>query len=105
MQQNGKQYGINVNNVIFGGESAGGFIAADFVTIQANPEYAKEIDINPVIELTDIKALVLEVPILDFSRGHRIVTEDIVTDYIFAQSGSAYIGQPVVSADKISYNH
>ncbi|CAM3133975.1 alpha/beta hydrolase [Paenibacillus taichungensis] len=100
MQQNGKQYGINMNNVIFGGGSAGGFIAADFVTIQVNPEYAKEIDINPVIELSDIKALVLEVPILDFSRGHRTVTEDSVTDYIFAQSGSAYIGQPVVSADK-----
>lgn len=100
MQQNGKQYGINMNNVIFGGGSAGGFIAANFITIQANPDYAKEIDINPVIELKDIKALVLEVPALDFTRGHRTVTEDIVTDYIFAQSGSAYMDQPVVSADK-----
>ncbi|WP_340012990.1 alpha/beta hydrolase [Paenibacillus sp. FSL K6-1318] len=100
MQQNGEQYGINMNDVIFGGGSAGGFIAADFITIQANPEYAKDIDINPVIDLKDVRALVLEVPILDFSRGHRTVTEDIVTDYIFAQSGSAYIGQPVVSADQ-----
>ena len=89
-----------MNDVIFGGGSAGGFIAADFISIQANPEYAKESGIDPVIELKDINALVLEVPILDFTRGHETVTEDIVTDYIFAQSGSAYIGQPVVSANK-----
>jgi acetyl esterase/lipase len=68
MRKNGKQYGINMNDVIFGGGSAGGFIAADFITIQANPEYAIEIGINPVIGLKDIKALVLEVPVLDFTR-------------------------------------
>lgn len=100
MQKSGDKYGINMNDVVFAGGSAGGFIAADFTTIQANPEYADEIGINPVIELKDIKGIVLEVPLLDPARGHKTVIEDPVSDYNFGQSLSAYIGEPLVSANK-----
>ncbi|XOQ14313.1 MAG: Abhydrolase-3 domain-containing protein [Shouchella clausii] len=100
MQKNGEKLGINMDNVVFAGGSSGGFIVADFTTIQANPEHAKEIGIYPVIELKDIKALVLESPALDATRGHKTVKENVITDYIFGQSMAAYFNLPVVSGDK-----
>lgn len=100
LQKNGDKYGINMNDVVFAGGSAGGYIAAEFTTIQANPEYAKDIGIDPVIELKDIKALVLEVPALDPSRAHKTVVEDPFSDYIFGQSLAAYLDEPLVSANK-----
>ena len=60
-----------MDSVVFAGGSSGGFIAADFTTIQTNPQYSKESGIKPVIKSKNIKALVLESPALDASRGHK----------------------------------
>ncbi|KAA8745370.1 alpha/beta hydrolase [Paenibacillus sp. UASWS1643] len=100
MQKNGAQYGINMQDVVFAGGSAGGHIAAEFTTIQANRGYAEEIGIDPIIELENIKAVVLESAPFDATRGHKTVKEDVVIDYTFGQSLGAYFDLPVVSADK-----
>ncbi|WKA52257.1 alpha/beta hydrolase fold domain-containing protein [Planococcus liqunii] len=100
MQENGEQYGINMNDVVFAGGSAGGYIAADFTTIQANPEYAEEIGIEPVMELEDIKGLVLEVPTLDPTRASKTTKEVPFSDYIFGQSLAAFLGESLVSPDE-----
>jgi len=100
MQKNGEQYGINMKDVVFAGGSAGGHIVTQFTTIQANADYAKEIGIEPVIELKDIKALVAEVPLLDPDRGSKTVEEDILSDYNFGQSLSAYFGVSLISPDE-----
>jgi acetyl esterase/lipase len=100
MQKNSKKLGINMDKVVFAGGSAGGHIVAEFATIQANHNFAKKVKITPVIKLKNIKALVLESPALDTRRGHKTQKENVVTDYIFAQSMGAYLNQPVVSGDK-----
>lgn len=100
LQKNSKQYGINMKDVVFAGSSAGGYIVTDFTTIQANPEYAKEIGIEPVIQLKDIKALVLESALFDPTRGDKTEEEDPLSDYNFGQSLNAYFGEHLVSPDK-----
>ena len=99
LQENGQQYGINMDDVVFAGGSAGGFIASAFTSIQANPAYAKETGIDPVINLENIKALVLEVPALDTTRASKTVEEDPFSDYTFGQSLAAYLGTSLVSND------
>lgn len=100
LQENGDQYGINMKDVVFAGASAGGYLAADFTTIQANPEYAKEVGIKPVIDLKNVKALVLEVPALDPARASKTIKEKPINDYIFGQSLAAFLGVSLVSPDK-----
>ncbi|WP_145407844.1 alpha/beta hydrolase [Paenibacillus xylanexedens] len=100
MQKNGEKFGINMDDVVFAGGSSGGFIVTEFTTIQANPKFAKQIGIDPIIQLKNIKALVLESPALDAYRGHKTVKESVMSDYIFGQSLAAYIHQPVISTDK-----
>lgn len=100
MQKNGEKFGIDMENVVFAGGSAGGHIVAEFTTIQANPKFANEVGINPVIQLKNIKALVLESAALDTNRGHKTQKENVITDYIFAQSMGAYLDQPVVRGNK-----
>lgn len=100
MQKNGEKFGINMDDVVFAGGSSGGYIVTEFTTIQANPKFAKEVGIDPIIELKNIKALVLESSPFDANRGHRTVKESVFTDYVFGQSLAAYINEPVISSDK-----
>ncbi|MBK4205224.1 hypothetical protein EGI09_15060 [Bacillus subtilis] len=100
MRKNGEKFGINMENIVFAGGSAGGHIVAEFTTIQANPKFANEVGIDPVIQLENIKAMVLESPALDTNRGHKTQKENVITDYIFAQSMGAYLNEPVVSGNK-----
>ncbi|EKU49011.1 alpha/beta hydrolase [Staphylococcus massiliensis] len=92
----GKGYGIGTDKIVMSGGSAGGQLAAEFVTIQANPEYAKMVKVKPVISLDNIKAQVLEVPMLDPVRNHKTDRENILNDYMFGQYFSAYVDQPLV---------
>lgn len=100
MQKNGEQYGINMKDVVFAGGSAGGYIAAEFATIQTNPAYAKEMGIDSVIQLEDIKGIALEVPALDPTRATKTVKEDTFSDYIFGQSLAAFLDVSLVSPDE-----
>ncbi|WP_206749615.1 alpha/beta hydrolase [Staphylococcus gallinarum] len=104
MKKNDEKYKINMDSVVFAGGSSGGFIAADFTTIQTNPQYSKESGIKPVIKSKNIKALVLESPALDASRGHKTKKENLITDYIFGQSMAAYFDMPVVSGNEDKIN-
>ncbi|MGD0031157.1 alpha/beta hydrolase [Paenibacillus illinoisensis] len=100
MQKNGEKFGIDMENVVFAGGSAGAHLVAEFTTIQANPEFAEAVGIEPSIPMQNIKALVLDSPALDATRVHNTVEESKLTDYLFGQSLAAYVGQPLVSPDK-----
>ncbi|MDR2425563.1 MAG: alpha/beta hydrolase [Endomicrobium sp.] len=68
IQENAADYGISVENIYFGGDSAGAQLAAQFVNIQTNSEYAakvndaikgKGIAINSIIDKNNISGLLL----------------------------------------------
>jgi acetyl esterase/lipase len=100
LQKNGYKYGINTNDMVISGGSAGGQLAAEFVTIQSNNEYAKSVNVEPVMKVKDIRAQVLEVPALKPSKVHETKEENIMNDYLFGQAVGAYIGDPMISYNK-----
>ncbi len=44
LKANAREYGLDMDKAYFGGDSAGAQIAAQFVNIQTNPEYAQEVN-------------------------------------------------------------
>lgn len=103
LEKNAEKYQLNMNEVVIAGSSAGGNLAAEFVTIQANPSYAKEINVTPVMDLSQIKAAVLEVPALDPNRVGTTQRTSIIEDYVFGQAIAAYMRQSVISPDRELY--
>ncbi|VMF22447.1 lipase [Streptococcus pneumoniae] len=103
LEKNAEKYQLNMNEVVIAGSSAGGNLAAEFVTIQANPSYAKEINVTPVMDLSQIKAAVLEVPALDPNRVGKTQRTSIIEDYVFGQAIAAYMRQSVISPDRELY--
>lgn len=97
LQKNGDKYGINTKDMVISGGSAGGQIAAEFVTIQSNDKYAKSVNVEPVMKVEDIRAQVLEVPALKPSKVHKTKEENKMNDYLFGQALGAYIGDPMIS--------
>ncbi|MEK4561997.1 alpha/beta hydrolase fold domain-containing protein [Staphylococcus sp. FSL K6-3157] len=97
LQKNGYKYGINTKDMVISGGSAGGQIAAEFVTIQSNEKYAKSINVKPVMNVKNIRAQVLEVPSLKPSKVHSTKEENKMNDYLFGQAMGAYIGDPIIS--------
>lgn len=100
LTEHSAEYNLDMDKIIFSGSSAGGNLAATFVSAQANAEYAKTLGIPQTVALDRIMASVLEVPLLDFNRVSKTQKTDTMNDYIFGLSASAYIGQPLVGGDK-----
>jgi acetyl esterase/lipase len=100
LQKNRDKYGVNTKDIVFAGGSAGGQLASEFVTIQANEEYAEKNNVKPVMDIKNIKAQVLEVPALDPARVHNTKEENKLNDYLFGQSMATYVGNSLVSYDK-----
>ncbi len=90
LQETGKQYGIDMTDVIFGGHSAGGQIAGQFVNIQTNSDYASKMGITPVISKDNIKAVVFVSSLLDSERMTK--TGDHIFDWMLLQLGRIYFG-------------
>lgn len=100
LQQHADQYGINMKSVIISGSSAGGNLAADFLNIQVNDEFAKAIGIAGVLEKDHLLAGVLEVPALDLTRVSKTSASNVMNDYFFGQSLAAYVNQPLIAFDR-----
>jgi len=96
----GKDYGLDMNNIVVSGGSSGGFVAASFVTAQVNTDYAKEIQLSPVLKKEQIKAMILESAPLDPSRAGKTQKADLTNDYVFQMALGAFTGTSAVSADK-----
>lgn len=66
--ENADTYYIDVNNLVFGGDSAGAHMAAQFVAIQTNPTYANSLGIDAIVPPTDIRAVILYCGPYDFEK-------------------------------------
>lgn len=88
LQRNGHKYGLDMNQLVFLGGSAGGQLVGQYVNIQTNLTYAKEMLIQPVLDPKSIKAVVFQSALLDASRFAE--TGDISVNYLFNLLGKLY---------------
>ena len=80
--------GLDLSSVSFGGDSAGGQMIGQFINIQINDDYARELDIPQVLPKDSIKAAVFFSGLLDLEKFG--VTHSKVTDKLFSKCGYAY---------------
>lgn len=90
MQEQGNKYGIDMSTVIFAGSSAGGQIVGQFLNVQTNKAYAKEIGIPSVIPKDAIKAAVLDSAALDLERMGKTKSPVASSNWTFTQFSRNY---------------
>lgn len=93
----GKEYGIEMKQVIFIGGSAGGQLEGQFVNIQTNSKYAEEMKIEPVIAKENIVAVIFHSALLDNEKFSE--TNNSIIDYVFFQCGRMYFGSDLLVGD------
>lgn len=97
LKKNADALGIDMNQVVVGGGSAGGHIMAQLTNVQTNSEYAKEMKIMPVLTNGEIKAVYHGCALLDNERfGH---TGSKIVDYTFYQMGRIYFNTKVLEGN------
>ncbi|MFD2658243.1 alpha/beta hydrolase [Gracilibacillus thailandensis] len=98
LKQNVETYDLNMNNIVIAGQSAGAQIAGQFVNIQIDPTYADEMEIQPVLSASDIKAVVFNSGLYDPSRFDE--TDSVISDYRFNTMGRAYFNVNTLEGNK-----
>ncbi|OSM25642.1 hypothetical protein B6S41_01670 [Enterococcus faecalis] len=86
-----KEYNLNTQSFVLAGSSAGGLIIGQFSLVQTNDKYAHNVNIAPVLNASEISAVVFDSPLLDISRISEIQTPDILTEFLFKQAGKSYL--------------
>lgn len=85
------EYGLDMNNVVIGGNSAGGQIVGQFALIQTNQKYAEQIHIKPVLSNHSIKTVILNSALLEPATFDES-TDSWTFDYQLSVVGRAYWG-------------
>ena len=66
---NSDRYGLDMSRVVLAGNSAGGQIVGSYANVQTNPEYAREMGIEPTMDRDALKAIVFDSAVLDVGRA------------------------------------
>ena len=93
-----EQYELDTKKIIFCGSSAGGHIAAQYVAIQNNREYAREMNIKQILREGQIQALLLNSALIDPTRYD--VVHDAAFDFLLRKCGQAYFGEKVMAVSQ-----
>lgn len=86
---NAEELNLNMNQIFIGGGSAGGNLAAVLANIQTNPEYAALLNEDAVVQISNIKGIILEGGLVDNSQYG--VTHNTFLDYLFYNLGRVYL--------------
>lgn len=83
------EYHINMDNVILMGSSAGAIMTAQFGTVISNPEYAALLNIEPVLSLEQVSAVIIDDAPIDY--GNMTLTcKLLIGNYV---KGSIYLNK------------
>lgn len=90
IEKNASKYGVDLNHIAFGGDSAGGQLIGQFVNLQVNNAYSNDLNIEPVVKAETIKAVVFFSALLNVEKFDE--TESELANYSFNKSAWAYFG-------------
>lgn len=82
------EYDVNWHRVAFGGDSAGGQIMGQFVNLQVNETYAKQLDMDPVVKKGTIRGAIFFSALLDLNKYDENENEN--ANEVFDKSAQAY---------------
>lgn len=71
LQNNADRLQLNMDNVLFAGDSAGSQIVAQMANIITSPDYAREININPTLANDKLKGLLLNCGAYDIKLASK----------------------------------
>ena len=80
------EYGLDMDDAVIMGSSAGAIIASQMGAVISNPEYAAELGIEPSLEREQVRAVVIDdAPLVydEFSLGTKILIGNYVRGTIF----------------------
>lgn len=92
LQEHGAEHGIDMSELIVGGGSAGGHIAAQFGLVESDPVYAARVGILPVTHGT-LKALALDSAPFDMDRVGKTQPPKFVPSVLFSLALRTYLGR------------
>lgn len=87
IEEHGAEYGIDVNNIVISGNSAGGQIAGQLANVQTNKEYAEEMELEQCDTLK-IKGVLLNCGLLNTQEFGDVGF--IVGNWLFGNMGAVY---------------
>lgn len=58
--QNAEEYGLNMENVVIFGQSAGAILATQYGALISNEDYRKELNLEPQLTTKEVKALIID---------------------------------------------
>jgi acetyl esterase/lipase len=91
LQHHGGDYGIDMDQVVVAGSSAGGQIIGQFANIQTGSAYAGQLGVAPVMH-GNLKAAVFDSAALDADRLSRSQTPDAPAEWLYTLAGRTYLG-------------
>ncbi|MDZ4632603.1 alpha/beta hydrolase [Bacillus cereus] len=92
IKENTKKYHLKLDRVYFAGDSAGAQISGQFVNIQTSPRYANLTKIDPIVEPSTIKGILLFCGPYDMPALAKMETTKEVQDFM-RTTGWAYFGK------------
>ncbi|EKU47108.1 alpha/beta hydrolase [Staphylococcus massiliensis] len=96
LKANAEKFNLNKDEFIISGTSAGGNLAVEFALIQVSETYQQQVGIKPVLNKDNIKALLLEVPLLDPYRSNKTQAPIILNNFLFGRGARAYYYKSVI---------
>lgn len=91
LKEHQEEYRLDMSRVVFSGGSAGGQLAGQYVNIQTNQTYAKQMEMPQSLTKEEITGVVLSCALLQPSEFGS--TGDWMTDIMFSRLGNVYFGK------------
>lgn len=92
--EHAEEYGLDMDDVIIMGSSAGAIITSQLGAVISYPEYAAALGIEPALELGQIRAIVIDdAPLVydEFSLGTKILVGNYVRGTIFLSEDEVHL--------------
>lgn len=90
LKENAGDLGLNMTEIVFSGGSAGGQLAGQYVNIQTNPDYAGQMNMEPVLSSAEIKGVVFSCALLQPRNFAK--TGNLYTNFMFSELKRVYFG-------------
>lgn len=90
--KNDKTYNFDTSTILFAGDSAGAQIVSQYALVQTNADYAKQLDIAPVVHRDNIAGLLLYCGPFDIKQLSHLSDNKLVA-FLLNRVGWGYIGE------------